>query len=51
MRKSENSQKASSLIWSLLILCTGCIGYVIWKEWLFLIGGLIGFTSIFLLKK
>lgn len=51
MKESENTKKKSSLVWACLVLCAGCIGYVLLKQWLFLIGGLIGFTLIFILKK
>ncbi|WP_165442824.1 hypothetical protein [Senegalia massiliensis] len=51
MKKSKYPKRESSLVSSSLILCAGCISYVIWNQWLFLIGGLIGFTLIFLLKE
>ena len=50
MKKSEDSKKISS-VWGLLIFCIGCIGYVVWKQWLFMVGGLIGFTLLFVLKE
>jgi|LSQX01.1.fsa_nt_gb hypothetical protein len=50
MDKSENSQKIS-LVWGCLALCVGCIGYVLSKQWLFLVGGLVGFTLLITFKK
>jgi len=51
MKKSGNSKKQSSFIWGLLIFCLGCIGYVIWKQWLFMVGGLMAFTLLFVLEE
>lgn len=48
MKKSENPKRTSSVVWSCLILCAGCIGYVVLNQWLLLLGGLIGFTLIFI---
>jgi hypothetical protein len=45
MKKGKEQGDVSSIL-GILALCAGCIGYVLSKQWLFLIGGLIGFTLI-----
>lgn len=51
MKKSEKPKRSPSLVWGTLVLCAGCIGYVLSKQWLFLIGGIAGFTLITTLEK
>lgn len=51
MKESEKRQRRPPLVWGILALCVGCIGFVYLKQWLFLIGGLVGFTLIITLKK
>ena len=51
MKKSGKTKMVSSSVWSSLILCAGCIGYVIFKEVLFLIFGILGFTILLVFKK
>lgn len=51
MKESEKCQRRPSLVWGILALCAGCMGYLLSKQWLFLIGGLLGFTLITTFKK
>lgn len=45
----ENTKKPLQIILCCLAMSIGIIGYVLLKEWLFLIVGLIGFILIFIL--
>ena len=54
MKESENSKMASTLILGCLALGAGCIGYVILRQWVFLVGGIIGpalIALILILRK
>ncbi|MCR1899916.1 hypothetical protein NSA47_13130 [Irregularibacter muris] len=51
MKRSEKQKRSLSLVWATLTLCTGCIGYLLSRQWLFLMGGIAGFTLITTLKK
>lgn len=46
MKESKKTKKSSSLVCGILVLCPGCIGYVTLKNWIYLVGGLVGFTLI-----
>ncbi len=48
--KNEKEQKGISSVWGLLIFCICLIGYIIWKQWLFMLAGLMAFTLIFVLS-
>ncbi len=50
MKKSKK-QKGGSSIGGSLLFCLGLIGYVIWKQWLFMIGGLMAFTLLFVSRE
>ncbi|WP_161627552.1 hypothetical protein [Metaclostridioides mangenotii] len=39
MKNKDN--KSSKVIWSILAICFGCIGYSIFHNWIYLAGGLI----------
>lgn len=51
MKKTDDSQRKSPLVWSCISMCVGFMGYIIFKQSLFLVVGLLGFTLIFILKK
>ena len=46
MKELEKGQRRPSLVWGILVICGGYIGYVIWRQWLFLVGGLVRFILI-----
>lgn len=51
MKKTEKIKKTSSVALSSLILALACIAYLIWKHWLFLAVGVVGFTLVITSKN
>ncbi|MBS5787043.1 MAG: hypothetical protein KIC98_03955 [Clostridioides difficile] len=44
--KDSNSTKVT---WSILAICFGCIGYLIFHNWFYLAGGLILYSVLYAL--
>ena len=46
MKELEKGQRRPSLVWGILAICAGYIGYVIWRQWLLWVGVLVLFILI-----